>query len=638
MSWRDAHRLLCERAERAPDLVREAAALDLPPLPFAPRAARSFVTTGIGSSEAHAKLLAHLLAGALGLPARWAPAGAFVGPPRDVERDVLIVFSTGLSPNARLALASAAAWRSVILVSGVAPDDGAAGAEKLAALEAVRRTGGLCIRAPGGLEYGALLRVAAPLVGYAIAYRLAAAIGEAADVPVDPLRLDVDRICTRMAEVVDSAGARLAAADPLAGRVAFLASGGYGELAGNLALKLQEGLLAPRPPLWDLIGFAHGPFQEVCEQALTFLLLQRRGAPLEDELVRRCGDMLDPHRHRLLTLPSELPGPLALFEHEALLNQLVLGAIAARQIDQARWPGRLRDQPLYEVHVPAATVRVGAALGRPEAQSDTPTQRRAPPPVTRSLDRLTWPQLEALLAAGCRTAVLPLGATEQHGPHLPFATDAWIADALAERFCRRVAEAVRLPALPIGCSSEHADFPGTLSLQPDTLTAVLRDTLSSLAGHGFETVFIFSAHGGNFAALRAALPVLEAAARPARLIAFTDLDRLVAVWHQTGSTAGIDPPTAGHHAGEFETSILLGLHPDSVRRDALAPGLVDIGADPQAIFYPSVRTHSPSGVVGDPRPASAVRAERYLAAWVDALVDWYRGAKNAKNAAGTQSA
>lgn len=640
MSWRDAHRLLRERADGAPDLVREAASLDLPPLPFAGRAVRSFVTTGIGSSEAHAKLLAHLLAVELGLPARWAPAGAFVAPPGDVERDVLIVFSTGLSPNARLALASAAAWRSVILVSGVAPGDIAAGAgaEKLAALEAVRDVGGVCIRAPGGLEYGTLLRVAAPLAGYAIAYRLAAAIGEAADLPVERLRLDAERICARMAAIASSAGALAADGDPLTGRVAFLASGGYGELAGNLALKIQEGLLAPLPPLWDLIGFAHGPFQEVCEQALTFFLLQRRGAPLEDELVRRLDDMLDPHRHRLLTLPSELPGPLALFEHETLLNELVLRAIAARQIDQARWPGRARDQPLYEVDAPASTSSVGAALGRPDVRSDTPTPQSAPSPVTRSLDRLTWPQLEALLAAGCRTAVLPLGAIEQHGPHLPFATDAWIADALAERFCQRVAEAIRLPALPIGCSSEHADFPGTLSLQPDTLAAVLRDTLSSLAGHGFETVFIFSAHGGNFAALRAALPVLEAAARPARVIAFTDLDGLVEHWHQAGIAAGIDPAAAGHHAGEFETSILLGLHPEAVRRDALAPGLVVVGADPQAIFYPSVRAHSASGVVGDPRPASAVRAERYLAAWVDVLVDWYRGAKNAKNAAGTQSA
>jgi creatinine amidohydrolase len=622
MSWRDAHRLLRERADRAADLVRAAAALALPPLPFAPRAVRAFVTTGLGSSAAHAKLLAHLLAVELGLPARWHPVGAFVAPPGDVERDVLIVFSTGLSPNARLALSSASAWRSIILVSGVAPDDAAAGAEKRAALAAVQGAGGVCIRAPGGVEVGALLRVATPLAGYAIAYRLAAAIGEAADVPVERLRLDVDRICARMAAVAQSDAASLAAADPFAGRVAFLASGGYGELAGNLALKVQEGLLAPRPPLWDLIGFAHGPFQEVWEQRLTFLLLKRQGATLEDELVSRLHHMLDANRHRLLTLRSELPGPLALFEHEALLNQLVLGAIAARRIDQARWPGRTRDQPLYAVDTP----------GLPARRHGTPAL------VRRSLDGLTWPQLETLLAAGCRTAVLPLGATEQHGPHLPFATDAWIADALAERFCRRVPEAIRLPALPIGCSSEHADFPGTLSLHPDTLAAVLRDTLASLARHGFETVFIFSAHGGNFAALRAALPALEAAARPARLIAFTDLERLAEHWHQASLAAGITARAAGHHAGELETSILLGLRPEAVRRDALAPGLVDAGADPQAVFYPSLRTHSASGVVGDPRPASAARAERYLAAWVDVLVDRYRGAKNAKNAAGTQSA
>ena len=99
--------------------------------------------------------------------------------------------------------------------------------------------------------------------------------------------------------------------------------------------------------------------------------------------------------------------------------------------------------------------------------------------------------------------------------------------------------AVRLPTLPVGCSSEHADFPGTLSLRAETLTAIVRDTLASLTRHGFDTIFLFSAHGGNFAALREALPQLDAAARPARLISYTDLDRLVAVWHRACGDAGV---------------------------------------------------------------------------------------------------
>src|SRR5262245_25795494 len=141
MTWRDAHALLRQRADRAPQLVRDAAAVPIPELPFAARAVRSFVTTGVGSSAGAAKLLAHVLAVELGLPARFAPAGAFMSAPADVARDVLIVFSTGLSPNARLALAHVGAWHRVMLVTAVARGTHDAGADKLAAIEAIERAG-----------------------------------------------------------------------------------------------------------------------------------------------------------------------------------------------------------------------------------------------------------------------------------------------------------------------------------------------------------------------------------------------------------------------------------------------------------------------------------------------------------------
>jgi creatinine amidohydrolase len=329
--------------------------------------------------------------------------------------------------------------------------------------------------------------------------------------------------------------------------------------------------------------------------------------------------MLDPERHRLVTLAATLPGFLAIFEHEACLGALVLAALEHAGIDPSRWPGRGADGPLYELR---AEVRsTPASRGEPRAE----------------LESLTWPELEGALAAGRRLAVLPLGATEQHGPHLPFATDRWIADALAERFCARVPTAVRLPALGLGASSEHLSFPGTLSLGEDTLGAVLADLARALARHGFEDIFCFSAHGGNLRLLRERRDELESAAEPARWIAVADHDALNARLFGLAGAHGVPAAAAGHHAGEIEASIIAGLRPGALHRAALAPGLLDTPADVQSIFYPDLRAHAPSGTVGDPRAASPDRAALYLDAWADELVAAYAGAKKRHHTKGTVS-
>jgi creatinine amidohydrolase len=112
-----------------------------------------------------------------------------------------------------------------------------------------------------------------------------------------------------------------------------------------------------------------------------------------------------------------------------------------------------------------------------------------------------------------------------------------------------------------------------------------------------------------------------------QVIAFTELERLTALLHQESAAFGVTPEASGQHAGEFETSILQGLRPGNVRTAALTPGLVEPHPDPQTLFYPSLRTHAPSGTVGDPRPAAASRAAGYLDAWVAVLVEAYRREK-----------
>jgi creatinine amidohydrolase len=365
-------------------------------------------------------------------------------------------------------------------------------------------------------------------------------------------------------------------------------------------------------------------------------------------------------------LVATLALPYCLFEHDALVSALVLAGVAAGVVDQARWPGRGRDRPLYAVgsdDEAAATVpgddAATASGDRPAAErpsGETPTAApgiaepaaraarlggdatEAPAAVRgeeddglgaactveRRLDALAWPELAAALAAGPRVALVPLGATEQHGPHLPLATDTWIGDALAARLALRLPETLVCPTLPLGCSREHLDFPGTLDLRPATLAAVLADVLASLARHGFAGAFVFSAHGGNCADLAAALPALAAAAAPMQVHSCTDLATVAAALARVAAAHGVAPEAAGHHAGEAETSILMALRPELVRAGALAPGWVASVADPQTLFYPSLRERVPNGTVGDPRGASATRADAYLEAWVDRLEAVYR--------------
>jgi creatinine amidohydrolase len=299
-----------------------------------------------------------------------------------------------------------------------------------------------------------------------------------------------------------------------------------------------------------------------------------------------------------------------------MLNELLAAAVDARGLDPAVWPGRDRDRPLYAL----------------DAAPDGPA---APP--ERALARLVWPEVEALLARGATTAVIALGSTEQHGPHLPFATDTLVADALAERFCARVPEAVRLPAVPFGCASEHLAFPGTLSLGPETLAAVLADLAASLARHGFRHITVFSAHGGNARLLREVAPALARAARGTAVHLLGGVGAGPALLAEA-ARAGVSAAAAGQHAGELETSMLLALAPGDVRTARAEPGPETLPADPEALFYPDLRRHAPNGVVGDPRGADAGRAAAYLDAWANVLVAEYEAAKKRACTNGTKSA
>src|ERR1700751_11690 len=121
---------------------------------------------------------------------------------------------------------------------------------------------------------------------------------------------------------------------------------------------------------------------------------------------------------------------------------------------------------------------------------------------------MTWPEVHSEQERGRDTVVIAFGATEQHGPHMPLATDALLGDHLARAVAERL-DAFVAPTVRIGCSSPHLPFPGPLSLDEPTFHAVVGDIVRSLARGGFRRIVLLPSHGGNFAPLAAAVAKLE---------------------------------------------------------------------------------------------------------------------------------
>lgn len=223
------------------------------------------------------------------------------------------------------------------------------------------------------------------------------------------------------------------------------------------------------------------------------------------------------------------------------------------------------------------------------------------------------------VAAGeARLAVVPVGATEQHGPHLPLDTDTLLAAAVAEAIVARMPGTLVGPVLGLGCSSHHLGFSGTVSLRVPTFVATVVDVCRSLAVAGL-TVVLLNGHGGNRAPLGVALAGL--AGEGIRAYSFTYWELLDDVMIDA---LGGDAPEACGHACTLETSLMQHLYPDNVREslipsDATPPTWPDphmFSTDVVQVVRPFEELKA-DGVIGRPSLATPELGRRLFAAAVD---------------------
>lgn len=233
------------------------------------------------------------------------------------------------------------------------------------------------------------------------------------------------------------------------------------------------------------------------------------------------------------------------------------------------------------------------------------------------LSELAWPQIPAALAAVNGAAILPVGATEQHGPQLGCGMDFVLADKL----CRKVSAETgvpMLPTMPYGCSLGHSRrWPGTIALDPQVMTSLVTQIGSWAYHSGVRRLFIVNTHVTNFAPLRCALENLRA----------TFDDMMVSIVNTGQMTPRV---RAVHfsdgedwHANDAETSLMLAVAPEIVREDQIATA-DDPDRTEGLVFSHPVNRTSRNGVTGYPSRATREKGEALFQMMVEDLSEMVR--------------
>jgi creatinine amidohydrolase len=235
----------------------------------------------------------------------------------------------------------------------------------------------------------------------------------------------------------------------------------------------------------------------------------------------------------------------------------------------------------------------------------------------------TWLEVEAYLEHS-RAILIPIGSTEQHGPNGLIGTDAICPETVARGVGDKTGALIG-PTLVVGMSQHHMAFPGTVTLRPATLLAVIKDVVDSLARHGFERIYFLNGHGGNIAVARAAFSEIyaESSLQPAEGKP-SPRCKLGNWWSGTRVTKlsqRLFGSADGSHATASEVSVSYFAFPAAVKEVEMSPKVAPVGPILDATDY---RRRFPDGRIGsDPSRASIEAGEKLYAAAVEDVAEDY---------------
>lgn len=233
---------------------------------------------------------------------------------------------------------------------------------------------------------------------------------------------------------------------------------------------------------------------------------------------------------------------------------------------------------------------------------------------TLLLENMTWKEIDAAKKNGFDSVIIFAASVEQHGPALPEITDTVLGYAEAVDLAKRLGNTLVAPVIRPGLSKHHLGFPGSLTLRPEVFKGIVEDYIASYVHHGFRRIILSSSHGGNFAAMAEVAAEQEKVYPDVCIIPGGSLEALDNLLIEMDRLENQPAGFCGGHACDWETSLMMMVDENYVRRDELAPGFVGSlqGELLDRFFHCGTRSISDNGVIGDPTGASAEKGKRYF--------------------------